>query len=168
MKELLEALGALERLGASWKARRVSKRFIYDTVQCTALVQTDQGVIRGLVVIQRSNTFGRAKMEVTCFLDGHLKEDGVFEEKKHPKDKKIKLFEYDNEIMYRYSRVFGIGLGWKPESRVSAEYQYLVDFAEWLIAETDREDQATKSAKEAEKRARKIANEAKARKALFG
>lgn len=168
MKELLEALRALERLGAEWKARRVTKKFVYDTIESTAVVKTSEGVVRGLIEVQRRNIYSRAKIEVTCFLDGRLEEDGTFKHTKHVKSKQVKLFEHDNEVTYHCLRVFGIKLGYRPDNGVSVEHQFLVDFAERLIAEIDRQDQTTKAVKAAEDGVRKSANETRARKALFG
>src|SRR3989344_6367240 len=137
MRELLEALRALERLGAEWKARRATKRLAFDTVECVTLVQTDEGVVKGFVEAQRQESCRRAKMEVVCYLGGCLKKDGRFDGGKHSKSKTVKLFEYDSEVLYRYSKVFGVGLGWHPVGRVSAGHRLLIDFADRLIAKTD-------------------------------
>lgn len=138
MKELLETLKALERLGAKWSARRVSKRFLFDTIECTTLVRTiPEGVIRGVVEVRRGDTW-RTKIEVHCYLGGQIKEDGTFKHSSHPKDKTVKVFECVNVVMYRYSKgMFGVGKGFRPIGGVSAEHQFLTDFAERLIVEVD-------------------------------
>lgn len=168
MTALLEALEALKRLGASWKARRVSKKFLFDTIECTALVQTKEGVIRGFVEVQRWDTYCCAKMEVACFLGGHLEKGGTFKHLKHLKDKKANIFEYENVVLYHYSKVFGIGLGYKPVGKVPAEHQFIVGFVERLIADVDRKGQVEALAKVATESVRKSANKETARRALFG
>ena len=170
MKELLEALKALERLGASWKARRVSKGSLFNTIECTALVQTTEGVVRGLVEIQgKGSDDRRVKAEVSCHLEGKLMKDGGFKHLKHLKDKTVKIFEYENFVMYNYSKGFlGIGQGFRPAGTVPVEHRFLVDFAERLVAVADQQEQAEKSARANDESARKSANEARARHALFG
>src|SRR3989338_7592619 len=130
MKELLETLQALDQLGAEWKARRITRTRIHDTVECAALVQTDEGVVRGLITVDRVSGYSRAEAGVVCYIGGRLREDGVFKHAKHAKDKTAKLFEYKNTVMYRYSKVFGIELGWRPVGAVPAEHRVLTDFAD--------------------------------------
>lgn len=172
MRELLNALESLERLGASWKARRVTKTAPYDTIECTSLVQTSEGVIRGLVEVRRGQTYSQTKAEVACYLDGKLgdkKDKGEFKHLSHPKAKTTKLYEYENTILMRYSTgFFGVGRGFRHAGAVPLEHQYLTDFAERLMAKFDCEKLELEPAKAAEDGARKNANEAKARKALFG
>lgn len=168
MRELLEALKALERLGATWKTRRVTKKFLFDTIECTALVQTREGVLRGFVEVQRWNTYCRTKMEVTCFLGAKLEADGKFKHSKHPKNETVKIFEYDSEMLYHCSKAFGIKLGYRPDSRIPTEHQFLVEFTEKLVIVVDQQEQAVVLAKATEDGARKSANETRARHALFG
>lgn len=170
MKELLEVLRVLERLGASWKARRITRGSNFNTIQCTTLVQTDEGVIKGLVESQGTGSEDRrTKVEIICYLGGHLEKEGTFDAKKHSKAETVKLFECQNAVLLKFSGGFlGIGRGFRPVGTVPAEHRFLVGFAERLIAETDQEEQITESAKVAEDGARKSTNEAKARHALFG
>lgn len=170
MKELLETLKTLGRLGASWKAQRVSKIELFDTIQCTALVRTDEGMVRGFVEVRGGETRYQTnvKMEVVCYLGGRPDDKGEFKHSRHPKNKTTKLFEYENVVLYRESKMLGISRGIRPVGAVPAEHQYLVNFAEKLIVVTDRENQAATAAKVAEESARKSANEARARRALFG
>ena len=168
MKKMLEALEALERLGAEWKARRASKRIVFDTVECVALVQTDEGVVKGIVEVQRQESCRRMKMEIVCYLGGRLKKDGRFDGGKHPKSNTVKLFEYDSEILYRSSKVVGIGLGWHPIGVVPAEHQFLADFADRLIAEVDAERRAADDEAKVVTDERRRENEETARRALFG
>lgn len=170
MKELLKALKALERLGAVWKARRITRGSNFNTIQCTTFVQTDEGVIKGLIEAQGTGSEDRrTKAEVTCYLGGRLEKDGMFEIGKHSRTETVKLFEYQNTVMLKHSSGFlGIGRGFRPAGMVPAEHQFLVDFAERLIVEIDRQNQAAASARAAEDDARKSANEAKAKHALFG
>ena len=170
MEELLEALEALERLGAEWKARRVSKKFLFDTVECIALVQTAEGesVIRGLVGVQRWDGYCRTKIEVVCYLDGQLDDKGAFKHARHPKDKTVKIFEYEDEVLYKYSKVLGVGLGWRPAGVVPEEHDFLVGFSEWLIIKADADKKATDEETAAVADEHREENEGKARRALFG
>ncbi|MBI2674368.1 MAG: hypothetical protein HYX22_01355 [Candidatus Yanofskybacteria bacterium] len=143
MKKMLEVLRVLEQLGAEWKARRITRTRIHDTIECVTLVQMDEGVVRSLVTVDRVSGYSRTEAEIVCYLAGRLEEDGVFKHAKHPKDKTAKLFEYQNTVMYRYSKVFGIKLGWRPVGTVPAEHQFLTDFADRLIAEADVAQKAT-------------------------
>ena len=167
MKEMTEALDALECLGAEWKARRVSKKFIFDTVECTTLIQTEEGVLRGLVEVQRWDGYRRTKTEVACYLGGRLDDKGAFKHLKHPKHKTVKLFEYEDETLYRYSKVFGVGLGWRPVGAVPTEHQFLVDFAGRLVAEADADKKATDDEAAVNAENQRRGNEEKARRALF-
>ena len=167
MKELLEALGALERLGAEWKGRRVSKKFLFDTVECTTLVQAAEGVIRGLVEVQRWDGYCRTKVEVVCYLDGQLDDKGKFKHARHPKDKTVKLFEYEDEVLYKYSKMLGVGLGWRPAGVVPEEHDFLVGFSERLIIKADADKKATDDEAAAAGEHREE-NKEKARRALFG
>lgn len=174
MKELLEgvaggALKALERLGAEWEARRATKVIAFDAIECVTLIQTDEGVIKGLVeVVCIEGVSRRANMAVTCYLGGHLKKDGTFKSGKHPKSQTTKIFEYESEVPYRYSKIFGVGLGFRPAGAVPAEHQFLADFTERLIADVDAAQKAAndEAMSAAEERRRK--NEETARRALFG
>lgn len=168
MKELLEALGALERLGAEWRARRVSKKFLLDTVECTTFIQKDEGVVRGIVGVQKWDGYCRTKMEVACYLDGRLKDNGTFKHVGHAKDKTVKLFEYENETLYQYSKMFGVALGWRPVDVVPTIHQFLVEFSERLIAETDAAKKAAEEEETTVAGERQRENEMRARRALFG
>ena len=168
MQKMLEALRALERLGAEWKARRVSLLYLRDTVECSALVQTAEGVVRGLVKVRR-NDIWRVQMEAACYLGGQIGENDEFKHARHPESETVKLFEYDSTILYKYSKgVFGLGSGFRSIGAVPAEHQFLTDFADRLIAEAEAErrvaDDETKAA--ADERWRE--NEKTARRALFG
>ena len=168
MKKMLEVLRALERLGAEWKARRVSTLYLRDTVECSALVQTDDGVMRGFVRV-RWNDIWRAEMTVACYLGGHIGDNGEFKHARHPESKTVKLFEYDSTILFKYSRgMFGLGAGFRPIGSVPAEHQFLTDFADRLIAEADATQRvaADEARRVAEERRRE--NEETARRALFG
>lgn len=168
MVELLNALKALERLSVSWKIRRVTKTAPYDTVECVALVQTSEGVVRGLVEVRRGQTYGQTKAEVACYLDGKLDDKGGFKHLKHPKHKTVKVYEYENLVHMKFSEGFlSIGRGYSAASPVPAEHQYLADFAERLAAGTERQNQEAETQKAAEECARKSANEVRARRALF-
>ena len=167
MKKMLETLRALEQLGAAWKARRATKRIAFDTVECTTLLQTDEGVIKGLVEVQRQESCRCTKIEVVCYLGGCLKKDGRFDGGKHSKNKIAKLFEHDSEVLYRSSKVFGVWLGWRPVGVVSAEHQFLADFADRLIAETGAIQKATGDEEKAVAEERRRENEKTARRALF-
>lgn len=168
MKKMLETLQALERLGAEWKARRITRTRIHDTVECTTLVQTDEGVIRGLVTVDRVSGYSRTEAEVVCYLGGRFGEDGVFKHAKHPKDKTVKLFEYQNTVMYRYSKVFGIKLGWRPAGAVPVEHQFLTDFADQLFAEIDPAQETADNEVKVVADERRQRNKEMARRALFG
>lgn len=168
MKELLEALKALERLGAEWKARRATKVIAFDTIECGAVIQTDGSVIKGLVEVQQLDSCRQAKMVVTCYLGGRLKKDGTFKSGKHPKSQTVKIFEYESEVLYRYSKVFGIGLGFRPVGAMPAEHQFLADLAEQLWAETDTAQKAVKDEATVVAESRRQENKATARRVLFG
>lgn len=168
MKELLEALRALEWLGAEWKARRVSKKFLFDTIECATLVQIDAGVVRGLVEVQRWDGYCRVKSEVACYLDGRLKDDGTFKHVGYAKDKTIKLFEYENEVLYRYSKMFGVALGWRPVGVIPTIHQFLVEFSERLVVKADTAKKAAEEGEAATDGKRRCENETRARQALFG
>lgn len=168
MKELLEALKALERLGAEWKARRKSTLYLRDTIECDTLVQTDEGVIRGLVRVRR-NDIWRVQMEVACYLGGRLKDDGTFKHTAHPKDETVKFFEHDNAVLFKYSKgFFGLGAGFRPIGAVSAEHQFLTDFADRFWAEADSAQKAVEAEKVAAASHKRLNNETTARRALFG
>lgn len=169
MDKLLEALRALGRLGASWKARRVTKAAPYDTIECITLVQMNEGVMRGLVEVRRGQTYSQVKAEIVCYFDGKLDDKSEFKHLSHPKTKATKLYEHESTVLMRYSAgFFGVGRGFRPAGVVPAEHQFLTNFAERLIAESDREKAESESVKAAEESAQKSANEAKARKVLFG
>ncbi len=168
MEKLLGALKALERRGATWKARRVSRQYLFDVIECTALIQVKEGVLRGLIEVQRWDGLCRVKAEVVCYLGGHLDEKGEFKHLKHSRSKTAKLYEYSNEILYRYSSILSIGLGWKPMGNVPAEHQYLVEMAERLVSVYDRDRQAAKEKEEATANTQKAANKTKGERALFG
>lgn len=168
MKELLEALKALERLGAEWKARRKSTLYLRDTIECDSLVQTDEGVIRGLVRVRR-NDIWRVQMEAACYLSGRLKDDGAFKHIAHPKDKTVKLFEYDSTILFKYSKgFFGLGAGFRPIGGVPAEHQFLTDFAERLWVEAEATQKTAEAERTASVSRHRRDNETAARRALFG
>lgn len=168
MKELLKALNALEQLGAEWKVRRASTLYLRDTVECVNLVQTDEGVVRGLVRVRR-NDIWRVQMEVVCYLNGRLKDDGTFKHNTHPKDGTVKIFEYDSTILFKYSKgLFGLGAGFRPIGAVSAEHQFLTDFADRLWVEVDVAQTAAEAEKVAADSQRRPNNETTARRALFG
>lgn len=175
MKELLEALSALERLGAVWKTKRVSKGSLFDTIQCTSLIVTEDWVIKGIVEVQGKGTDDRrTKMKVTCFLEGKLdKQDkgGVepkFTDAKHPKDKTVKIFEYENVVLYRFSRVFGVSLGLKPIGAVPMEHQHLVGFADRQAVEFDATQKVAREGVAASAECQQRENKEKGRRALFG
>src|SRR3989344_8275313 len=168
MQKMLEALQALERLGAEWKAGRVTKRLAFDAIECKTFVQTNGGVVKGFVEVQRQESCRRTKMEVVCYLGGCLKKDSRFNSGKHPKSKTVKLFEDENEVLYRYSKVFGVGLGWRPVGAVSVEHQFLIDFADRLIAETDAARKAIEDETKATAEEWWRENEETAKPALFG
>lgn len=168
MKELLEALKALERLGAEWKVRRASELYLRDTVECTALVQTNEGVVRGVIKVSHNDVW-RVQAGVACYLNGHLKNDGTFKHMGHPASKTVKVFEYANTVLYKYSKgLFGLGAGFHPIGLVPTEHQYLTDFAGRLIAETDTVQKTGKDEAIAVAESRRQENEARARRALFG
>ncbi len=168
MKKMMEALRALERLGAEWKARRVSSLYLRDTVECVALVQTDEGVMRGLVRVSR-NDIWRVQVSVSCYLGGQIEENGEFKHARHPERKTVKLFEYDSTILFRYSRgVFGLGAGFRPIGAVPVEHQFLTDFANRLIAKADVAQKAIANEAKAVAEERRRRNEETARRALFG
>lgn len=169
MKELLEAFKALERLGASWKVRRVTKTAPYDTIECTALVQTKEGVMRGLVDVKQGQTYGQTKAEVTCYLDGKLNDKGEFKHLSHSKVKAVKLYEHESNVLMGCSGgFFGVGQMLRPEGVVLMEHKHLVEFAERLIVVQNQQDQVVASRNFATVCARKSANETRAKKALFG
>lgn len=169
MYELLKALRAFERLGAEWKARRVTKVAPYDTVECTTLVQTSRGVVRGLVEVRRGDTYSQTKAEVACYLDGKLDDKDEFKYLKHPKAKAAKLYEHESTVLMRHSAGFlGLGRGYRPNGTMPEEHRFLTDFAERLISAADRKGQTDEETKASEKSARKSANEARAKQALFG
>ncbi len=132
--ELLRYLRALEAKGAIWKTIRLSRKFLYDAVECTALAQTAEGVMRGVVEVRRQDDLSHCKAEITCYLGGQLDNNGEFKHAKHPKSKTTKIFEYEQKVFYRHKKIFGIDLGWTPESPLSAEHQYLVEMTQKLSA----------------------------------
>lgn len=168
MRELLETLKALKRLGAEWKARRVSTLYLRDTIECIALVQTNEGVIRGLVRVRR-NDIWRVQMEAACYLGGRLKDDGEFKHTVPPNNETVKLFEYDSTTLFQYSKgLFGLGAGFRPIGRVLAEHQFLTDFADRLIAAVEADQRTADEEKTAVVAEQRRQNETTARQALFG
>lgn len=163
-----EALQALERLGAKWNARRVSKKFLLDTVECSTLVQTSDGVIRGMVEVQRWDGYCRTKAEVSCYIEGRLKADGTFKHVAHSKDKTVKIFEYENEVLCQCSKVFGVALGWRPVDDVPIMHQFLTDFSEQLVGKADSAKRVVEKGQTTADDERRCENEARARRALFG
>src|SRR3989344_7830207 len=142
MEKLNKVFNALDQLGSLWEARRLSKKFLFDTIECTTLGQTTEGVIRGFIEVQRWDGLCRTKAEVVCFIDGHLYKKGGFKHLKHPKIKTAKLYEYNNEVLYRYSKFFGIGLGWSPIGGLPAEHRFLIDFVDRLFAKVEVAEKA--------------------------
>ena len=168
MRELLEALRALERLGAEWKARRVSLLYLRDTIECVALVQTDEGVMRGLVRVSKSDVW-RVEMAVMCYLGGQIGMNGEFKHARHPESETVRIFEYDSTILFKYSKgVFGLGAGFRPIGAVPAEHQFMTDFANRLIAEADAVKKVAEDETKAVADERRWRNEETARRALFG
>lgn len=167
MKELLEAFKALERRGGIWKARRVSRQYLFDVIECTTLIQVGEGVLRGLIEVQRWDGLCRVKAEVVCYLGGRLDDKGGFKHQRHSRAKTTKLYEYSNEVIYRYSSILGISLGWKPMGGVSAEHQHLVEMAERLVAVYDHDRQAVKEKEKNATENQKAANKTKGEQALF-
>jgi len=168
MREMLEALRALERLGAEWKARKVSLLYLRDTVECSAFIQTDEGVMRGLVKVSK-NDIWRVEMSVICYLGGQIGTNGEFKHARHPERKTARIFEYKNTILYKYSKgLFGLGAGFRPIGTVPAEHQFLTDFADRLTAEADVARKAAGDEAKAIAEERRRRNEEMARRALFG
>lgn len=170
MEELLKVFKALERLGAEWSAIRVTRGFVFNTIQCSTLVQTDNGVVKGSVEARGARSEDRhIKAEVVCYLGGRLNKNGGFNTKVHPKSETVKIYEYSNTALLKYSSgFFGLGAGFRPASVLPAGHQWLTDFAERLIAGSDRAQAESEAAKVAKDSVRKSANKIKARRALFG
>lgn len=168
MEKLNKVFNALDRLGSLWAARRLSKKFLFDTIECVTLVHTKEGVIRGFVEVQRLTNLCRTKVEVVCFIDGYLDENGEFKHLKHPKIKTVKLYEYNNEVLYKYSKFFGIGLGWNPIGAVPGEHQFLTDFADQRIIIFENNKKADEAKKTSSNEVESQNNKEIARRALFG
>jgi len=168
MKELLRVLEALCQRGGTWKARRVSRQYLFDVIECTTLIQVDEGVLRGLIEVQRWDGLCRVKTEVAYYLGGRLDNKGEFKHQRHSRAKTTKLYEYSSEVLYRYSSILGISLGWKPMGNVPAEHQYLVEMAERLVAVYDRDRQTVKDKEKTAVANQKTANKTKGEQALFG
>lgn len=170
MRGLLRTFQALECLGAKWSAIRVTRGSVFNTIQCSTLVQMDDGVVRGSVEARGAGSEDRhVKAEVVCYLGGRLNENGGFNTKGHPKSETVKIYEYSNTALLKYSSgFFGFGAGFRPASIMPVDHQWLTDFAEHLIARSDRAQTESEAAKVAKDGVRKSANEARARRALFG
>ena len=168
MKELLRILEALKYRGATWKARRVSRQYLFDVIECATLVQVEEGVLRGLVEVQRWDGLCRVKAEVACYLGGLLDDKGEFKHQRHSRAKTTKLYEYSSEVLYCHSSILGIDLGWKPMGGIPEEHQHLVEMAENLVAVYDRDRQAAKEKEKIATTNQKATNKTKGERALFG
>ncbi len=168
MEKLYETLMALYHLGATWTARRATRSAPYDTIVCTTLVQTDEGVVRGLTESQEFRRTVRA--EIAVYIGGKLDDKGEFKHQSHSRAKTVKLYEYENTVPEGgkyWEGFFGLFHGFSPVATPQIDL-YLQDFAYRLIQAADREEAESKTAKAAQESARKSANETRARKALFG
>lgn len=137
--QLFEAMDALQKRGAVWAAQRVSGKLIFDTIQCTTLVQSGDTVLRGLVEVTEPKKIpllakSSAKVEITCYFGASLDDRGEFKHKDHPKNESQKCFEWKDTVYYKYGRF----LGWRPEAGVPLGHQYLVDMATSLVVNFDQ------------------------------
>lgn len=166
MPTAIEAFQAMECLGASWNFRKLTKKFVYDTAEITGWAQSQEGVLKAVIEVQRWNSYRRVKIEVTCFLGGLLLEGGKFEEKKYSREKAT-AFQYENVVLFSYSK----WRGWRPTSSVSGEHLFLVRFADQLAEIYERQAEQAEQASQLAARERvaaKEVREAQARQALFG
>ncbi len=163
--ELFQCFDQLARQGAAWKSKRIGKMFFRDSVECTTLLQVPEGVFRGVVLVTRQEDISRVTAEVKFYRDGKVVE-GKFKHAQHPPKDTVKICEYEDEVLFNFSRVFGINLGWKPCRSIPMMHRRLTEMADCLVAEFDAAEVASKTARLAEKETQTRANQEVALRAL--
>lgn len=166
--DLARYLKRLEDKGARWKAIRRSEKLLNDTIECTTIIRVEGGLIRGVVETFRLDDISRVKAEVTYYVEGELDKEGNFKHSKHPKDKRDKLFEYNDQVLFRYRTMLGIKLGWEAATPISVEHRHLVEMANLLVADFDKARKDRDEIRETQKTVRQTDHKEKGNRALFG
>lgn len=148
--ELFRCFERLQRLGAIWKPSRIGKMFFRDSIECTTLVQTPEGVFRGVVLVTRREDIYLVSAEVKFYREGKVV-DGKFKHGQHPSKDTVKVCEYENEVLFNFSRIFGINLGWKPRKPIPETHRRLIEMVDRLIVEFDTAEATGKAAQVADK-----------------
>jgi hypothetical protein len=163
--ELFQCFDHLKRLGGVWKPKRIGKMFFRDSIECTMLVQVPEGVFRGAVLVTRQQDISRVKADVKFYRDGKVV-DGKFKHAQHPTKDTLKICEHEDEVLFDFSRIFGIDLGWKPRKPIPLTHRRLIELADCLVVEFDAMEVARKNTQATDKEIQKTANQEVALRAL--
>lgn len=163
--ELFQCFEQLSRHGAVWKSTRIGKMFFRDSIECTTLVQTSDGVFRGVILVTRREDIYIVEAGVKFYRDGKVV-DGKFKHGQHLSKDTVKVCEYENEVLFNFSRIFGIDLGWKPRKPIPETHRRLIEMADRLVVGFDTAEVAEKAVQSADKRTQTNANKEVAFRAL--
>ena len=163
--ELFECFDQLARKGSIWKAKRIGKKFFNDSIEATTVLEAPDGIFRGVILVTRQKDISQVKADVKFYRDGKMVE-GKFKHAQHPSSGTVKVCEYEDEVLFEPSRVFGINLGWKPRKPVSSTHRRLTEIVDGLVVEFDSAEATRKTIQASEKDAQTRANMEVATRAL--
>lgn len=163
--ELFECFGQLARKGAIWKAKRIGKKFFNDSIEATMVLEGPGGIFRGVILVTRQKDISQVKADVKFYRDGKMV-DGKFKHAQHPSSGTVKVCEYEDEVLFEPSRIFGIDLGWKPRKPVPSTHRRLTEIVDDLVVEFDATEVVRKAIQASEKDAQMTANLEAATRAL--